>query len=66
MILLENLKVFYTASSKNVAYEQENYSRKVDRYGVVLEEPEDKDNHICDSARYVALYLQKEGIIKLS
>lgn len=64
--LLENLKVYYTASSKNIAYEQENYSRKVDRYGIVLEEPEDKDNHCIDSVRYVALYLQKEGIINLS
>lgn len=43
--LMENLKIYYTSSSKNIAYEQENYSRKVDRYGTILEEPEDKDNH---------------------
>lgn len=64
--LMENLKIYYTASSKNIAYEQENYSRKVDRYGTILEEPEDKDNHTIDSVRYIVLYLQKKGIIKLS
>lgn len=64
--LLENLKVFYTSSSTNIAYEQENYSRKVDRYGTVLEEPEDKDNHQIDCCRYVALYLQRIGVIRLS
>lgn len=63
--LLCNLKVYYTASSVNIKYEQENYSRKVDRFGVVLEEPEDKDNHIAgDPARYVALFLQAQGIIR--
>lgn len=63
--LLLNLKVYYTSSSANTAYEQENYSRKVDRYGTVLEEPEDKENHICDAVRMVALYLQRIGVINL-
>ena len=62
--LLKSLKVYYTASSKNLKYEQENYSRKVDRYGIVLEEPEDKDNHLCDPARYVVEFLRKEGVIR--
>lgn len=63
--LLNNLKVYYTASSTNLKHEQENYSRKVDRFGVVLEEPEDKDNHLAgDPARYVALFLQSQGIIR--
>ena len=61
--LLNNIPVFYTASSVNIAYEQENYSRKVDRYGVVLEEPEDTDNHLMDPARYGAFHLQRLGII---
>ena len=43
--LMENLKIYHTSSSKNIAYEQENYSRKIDRYGTILEDPEDKDNH---------------------
>lgn len=62
--LLNNLKVYYTSSSKNLKYEQENYSREVDKYGVVLEEPEDCDNHHMDPARYIATYLQHIGIIK--
>ena len=62
--LLENLDIYYTDTSKNIAYEQENYSREVDKYGVVQEDPEDKDNHLIDPTRYIALYLQKIGIIK--
>lgn len=62
--LLNNLNVFYTSDSPNIEYEQENYSRKVDRYGVVLEEAEDMDNHLIDPSRYIALYLQIKGIIR--
>jgi len=61
--LLNNLNVFYTSSSENIAYEQENYSRKVDRYGVILEEPEDINNHLLDGTRYIATYLQSNGIL---
>lgn len=62
--LLTNLKCYYTSSSKNIKYEQENYERQVDRYGIVLEEPCDKDNHLIDPCRYVALFLSMMGIIK--
>jgi len=62
--LLDNLEVFYTDCSENIAYEQENYSRVVDRYGVVQDEAEDCDNHLMDPTRYIALWLQKLGIIK--
>jgi PBSX family phage terminase large subunit len=63
--LLLNLKVYFTSDSINLKYEQENYSRKVDRYGIVLEEPEDANNHIAgDPPRYIAMYLQQQGIIK--
>lgn len=62
--LLANLKCYYTSSSKNIKYEQENYERQIDRYGIVLEEPCDKDNHLIDPARYVALFLSLMGIIK--
>lgn len=63
--LLEKIKVYYTSSSKNLAYEQENYERQVDRYGIVMEEPEDRDNHLIDPTRYVAVFLQLNGIIKV-
>lgn len=62
--LVSGLKVYYTASSKNLKHEQENYSRQVDRYGIVLEEPEDLHNHLTDPTRYLALYLSLMGIIK--
>lgn len=62
--LLSNLKVYFTSCSENIDYEQENYSRKVDRYGIILEEPEDLNNHLIDPARYIVLYLQIKGIIK--
>jgi hypothetical protein len=62
--LLNNMKVYYTSESQNLENEQENYSREVDPYGAVLEEPVDADNHLLDPARYVATYLQARGIIK--
>lgn len=62
--LLNGIDVYYTNVSENLKYENENYSRKVDRYGIVLEEPEDIDNHLCDPIRYIAQYLQSEEIIR--
>jgi hypothetical protein len=62
--LLDNLEVYYTRESENIEYEQENYSRKVDRHGEVLEEPEDADNHTIDAIRYGAQNLQRLGVIK--
>ena len=62
--LLCEIPVYFTSSSSNLKYEQENYSRQVDRYGIVLEEPEDLNNHLCDPARYVALFLKLMGILK--
>ncbi len=62
--ILCNLRVYFTSDSENLRYEQENYSREVDRYGIVLEEPEDINNHLMDATRYIALYLQIMGIIK--
>lgn len=63
--LLSDLTVYYTDDSPNIEHEQENYSYKVDRYGVTLEEPEDVDNHHMDPARYVAQYLRAAGVIKV-
>jgi phage terminase large subunit len=63
--LLNDIKVYFTSCSANFKHEQENYSRKVDRYGIVLEEPEDTDNHLMDPLRYIAIYLQEQGIIRV-
>ena len=62
--LINNMRVYYTASSKNLEYEQENYSRKVDNNGVILDEPEDMDNHLIDPLGYLVLFLRSEGIIR--
>lgn len=62
---LLGLKVYYTSNSINIAEEQENYSRKVDRHGAVEEEPEDANNHTIDPLRYVAMKMKKHGIIKV-
>jgi hypothetical protein len=62
--VLSNLNVYFTDDSHNLKYEQENYSRKVDKFGQVEEEPEDIDNHLMDAVRYIALHLQRIGVIK--
>lgn len=62
--LLNNLRVYYTSDSLNIKHEQENYSRKTDRYGIVLEEPEDFDDHHMNGSRYAATFLQAEGLIR--
>lgn len=62
--LLSGLRVYYTHTSENIEHEQENYSRKVNNYGEVLEEPEDIDNHHIDGSRYLATFLQNEGVIR--
>lgn len=62
--ILNSMKVYYTSSSFNIKYEQENYERTVDRYGVVLNEPVDKHNHLIDPSRYIAIFLKLMGIIK--
>ena len=62
--LLNNSKVYFTSDSKDFKHEQENYSRLVDKYGVVLDEAEDANNHLLDPLRYVAQFLRKSGIVK--
>ncbi len=63
--LLESLNVYFTESSTNLKYEQENYCRQVDRYGIVLEDPLDLNNHLIDPARYIVTFLKVQGIIKI-
>jgi PBSX family phage terminase large subunit len=62
--LLNDIPCYYTSTSENLKYEQENYSYKVDRYGVVLEEAEDLNNHLIDPAGYIAEHLLRIGVIK--
>lgn len=61
---LNELKVYYTDTSSDLEYEQENYCRKIDNYGVVMDEPEDINNHLIDPARYICQHLIAKGIIR--
>ena len=61
--LLQNLKVYYTSTSENIKNEQYEYCWRKDRFDVQLEEAEDANNHHIDWIRYVAMYLQKIGVI---
>ena len=62
--ILSNLNVYFTSDSENLRYEQENYSRKVDKFGEADEDPEDDNNHLIDAIRYVVLHLKRIGVIK--
>lgn len=62
--IISKLEVFYTRESENLANEYDNYSYRKDRYGVVIEEPEDDNDHLMDCIRYVVLRLKRLRIIK--
>lgn len=62
--ILNGLNIYYTDTSKNIEYEQENYCRQKDKFGVVQEEPEDQDNHLCDAIAYCVQKMFSLGIIK--
>lgn len=59
------IDVYYTETSKNIEAEQNDYSWKTDKYGNVLEEPEDDNNHTIDPTRYVVSAMQQFGVIKI-
>lgn len=61
--IMQDLEIHVTKDSGNLIYEYENYKRETDRYGVVLEKPEDANNHLIDPTRYVCLYLKIRGFI---
>lgn len=62
--LLQNLDVYYTSTSENIANEQNEYCWDKDRLGVTLEKPEDRNNHHMDRIRYGAMWYQKRGVIR--
>lgn len=64
--VINNLDVYYTHTSLNLKFEQENYSRETDkRTGEVLETPEDTNNHLLDPTRYICQYLIELGVINI-
>jgi len=65
--VLQNLTVRYTDTSPNIEFEQENYQWDTDRFGDIIDgKPKDINNHHMDGIRYVASWLQSEGIIRLA
>lgn len=62
--LLLSLNVVITETSSDLIAEAENYSRKTDRQGVLIDEYLDADNHLIDPARYVAQFLRDIGVIR--
>lgn len=63
--VLKQLNVFYTNTSSNIKYEQENYSWEKGRDGTNINYPKDVDNHCCDSIRYITNFLVEQKIIKI-
>lgn len=61
--VLSGLNIFYTNTSKNIEYEQENYCYdKSD--GKLLEKPIDQDNHTIDAIVYGVQKMFDLGVIK--
>jgi phage terminase large subunit len=60
---LQGLNIYYTDVSKNIELEQENYSYQKDKFGQVLEEPIDQDNHTIDAIAYNVQHLFNIGVI---
>ena len=50
---MKRYKNYITQDSKNILFEFQSYKWKTDKNGVLLDVPEDKDNHTIDSIRYV-------------
>lgn len=62
--ILSGLNVYYTDTSRNLEYEQENYCYDKDRHGVTLEKPIDQDNHLIDATTYAVQKMFDLGVIK--
>jgi len=58
---VKTLKVFITADSTNLKEEKESYKWKEDKYGNVLDEPVEFDDHLMDAERY---YLGEQPMIR--
>ena len=64
--ILNDLDVYYTSTSANLAMEQENYCYSKDRFGAVLEMPEDANNHLIDAIAYGVQQMFNDGIIRVA
>lgn len=62
--MLQNLNIYYTDTSKNIEFEQMNYSYAKDKFGKTLENPIDANNHTIDAITYGVQRLFSDGVIK--
>lgn len=62
--MLQGINIYYTSTSKNIEYEQENYCYQKDKFGVQQEDPIDQDNHTIDAIAYVVQKMFDLGIIR--
>jgi phage terminase large subunit len=62
--MLQNLNVYYTDTSSNIAFEQMNYCYSKDKHGNVLENPTDANNHTIDAIVYGLQKLVSDGVVK--
>lgn len=62
--MLQGLNIYYTDTSKNIEFEQMNYSYAKDKFGNTLENPIDANNHTIDAITYGVQRLFDDGIIK--
>lgn len=60
---MQGLNVYFTETSKNIDFEQENSSYKKDKFNVSLEEREDGTDHLLNAIEYVVQKLFQIGII---
>jgi hypothetical protein len=55
---LQSFNVVFTTDSKDLENEYENYSYKIDRYGLVDDEIDPKSiDHLIDATSYIISYL---------
>lgn len=62
--MLQGLNIYYTDTSKNIEFEQMNYSYAKDKFGKTLENPIDANNHTIDAINYGVQRLFSDGVIK--
>jgi phage terminase large subunit len=62
--MISNLNIYYTATSKNIEYEQANYRYATDIRGNTTEMTVDTDNHTIDAISYGIQWMFNQGIIK--
>lgn len=62
--LLQNLDVFYTHTSTNIAFEQKAYKWDEDRFKNKLNKPVDVNNHHIDRIKYGVMHWRDEGLIR--